>query len=450
MSILFYIGFSIVFVFLLGCSAFFSASETVLLSLTPLQVQQINRRSPKDGKRLQKLLNRHDVMLSTILVGNTVVNALIGSLGYTFFATTGWLPKQYVEIATIASVTLLVLLFGEISPKQFAVTHVEMLAPKVSRVVTWFVPVFSPITFIMRRLLRPLNKRLRVVRDAVTDDELLSVIELGQESGSIDDEEGEMVKGIMRLSQLNASDVMTPRVDILGLDTNDSDETWLEQARALPFERLPVWDDTPDNLIGFLDVASYIMDVTHNRRNNITSKHIFQPENIGLDDLLIFFYGTHQRVVCLVDEYGGTAGLVTRGDILEVLSADMPDPDEAPEIVALSENKWRIDGAASLEQINFELGTHLDADDADRMAGWVTFHAKHIPVTGETIEADGYRVFIEKMRRRTIQAVTLTDLHPQSQHHEVNVDETGRSLDDDDGDVDSIFAEEKVEVTHES
>ncbi len=396
---------------LLCLSAFFSACETVLLSLSPIQIQRIREKNRQAGDRVVKLLEKPEVALSTILIGNTFANAAIASIAYALLHRLAILPARYEEIASIIAITALVLLFGEISPKQYAIRHVEQLAPLVSRVVAGFIPPLYPLTFLLQKLIEPFKKKFIPETRAVSDEELVSVVELGQERGELDTEESAMIQGIMRLSELNASDIMTPRVDLVGVDLSDPPQRHLEIIRRAPFPYLPVWRDTPDHITDFVDTSAYLLDPGHDLQKALLHRLATVPENISLDDLIITLYRQRQHITCVVDEYGGTAGIVTRGDILELLSLDVEDdPNAPPEIRPAGPRRWVIDGAASLEQINFQLDTHLEADDADRISGWVTFHAGKIPRTGETIEADSYRVTIQKMRRRKILTVLLEDL----------------------------------------
>ena len=411
-------GFAVAFVLLLALSAFFSGSETALLSLSPAQIQRIREKHGKVGERLRRLLAQPEVMLSTLLIGNTFVNAALASVGYSFIVRSGWVAPRYAEAVSIVAVTAAVLLFGEISPKQFAIRHAEALVPTLVRAMRVAIPLFRPLSWCLQRLLKPLRKTLTPERKSASDEELVSVVNLGQERGAFDREEGAMVRGILRLSDLNASDVMTPRVDLIGLDVHDSPAEHEQQMRSAPFVWMPLWDETPDNFIDFVDVSRYLLDPAHDLEAARCHCTLAVPENIGLDDLLILLYRQHLPMVLVSDEYGGTAGIVSRGDILELLSMETEDEAlvaEAPDVRRVGPNAWIVAGDAALEQINFELGTHLEADDADRMSGWVTFHAGRIPRVGEQVEADGYRVRVEKMRKRKILSVRLEDLDPASQ-----------------------------------
>lgn len=425
MSLLVLAVFIAVFILLFAASAFFSASETAMLSLSPLQVQRINERSPKLGARLSQMLKEPEIMLSTLLIGNTFVNAALASIGLSFITLCGWVPEAYTEIVSILVVTLLVLLFGEISPKHFAIRHAERMTPVIVHMLTVAIPLLYPLSWCLQKLLYPIRHTLRPERRSASDEEIVSVVNLSEEQNALDKAEGAMVRGILRLSELNASDVMTPRVDLTGLDIHDSKEQHLAQMKRATFVWMPLWDDSADNFIDFVDVPRYLLDPKHDLEAARCHYTLAVPENIGLDDLLITLYRYNLPMVLVTDEYGGTAGIVSRGDILELLALEVSDSspsNDDPEIRKCNENCWMISGNAALEQINFLLGTHMEADDADRMSGWVTFHCGHIPKVGETITADGYRVTIQKMRKRKILTVMLEDLEPESQETDLPTD----------------------------
>ncbi|MEG1480042.1 MAG: hemolysin family protein [Kiritimatiellia bacterium] len=428
MSALTLFAFSFSLIILLCLSAFFSGCETAMLSLSPLQIQRISERNRIMGERLSALLAQPEVLLSTLLIGNTFVNAALASVGFAFVAQCGWVSSKYVELVSIVGVTGIVLLFGEISPKQFAIRHAERITPWMARILRFIIPVLYPLTWCLRKLLKPFRKTLEPEQRSVSDAELMSVVNLGAERGDLDIEEGVMVRGILRLSELHASDVMTPRIDLIGLDVNDPASVHEEQMRRSPFVWIPLWNDSADNLIDFIDVSRYLLDPQHNLEQARCLCTTVVPENICLDDLLILLYRQNLPMVVVADEYGGTAGIVSRGDILEILSLETGDKmqDATSDIRQQGSNCWVVAGDAALEQINFQLGTHLDADDADRISGWITFHSGHIPRSGEAIEADGYRVTVQKMRRRKILTVMLEDLDPSSQASELHIAEDGR------------------------
>lgn len=390
---------------LISLSAFFSGSETILFSLSPIQVQRIRNRNAVAGARLETLLGDPALMLSTLLVGNTLVNFAIASVGYMVIHA---LVPSWGTALAIPLMTLTLLLFGEVAPKRVAISHAERLAPLISRLLLFWLWLLRPFNMVLTSSSKVFKKSLRRERRALSNDELRTVVEVGEEQGVLDAEEASMVDGIMRLSELKASDEMTPRVDMAGLDLDTPVAEQIEVARKAHFRHLPVYVRTPDAIEGFVDAAQFLLDPAHDARK-ATSPALFVPENVSLDDLLVSFQRSGKHIACVLDEYGGTAGLITRGDILELITAPVATKgaDERPEIRRLSGDVWLIDGTVSLDEINRQLDLALEADDADRIAGWITFHAGRLPLAGQTVEAQGCRVTVRHLRKRRIDVVQL-------------------------------------------
>ncbi len=395
---------------LIGLSAFFSASETVLFSLNSIQVQRIRDRDRKAGVRIAALLANPSRTLSTILIGNTLVNVIIASLGYAIISHL--IPPAWDEVVAIPIMTVTLLLFGEITPKRVAILWAERFAPTVSVLIERLQHLFFPLVRLLEFVTRRFRKALTPERNTLNDEELMTLVEVSAEQGVIDKDEQVMVDGILRLSEIQASDVMTPRVDTLGIDLHAPPETHLQAARAARFRQLPVYNRTLDAVEGFLDVTRYLIDPEHVFRRHITPA-LFVPENIALDDLLITFQRGRAHVACVLDEYGGTAGVVTRGDILELMTGGNESglPSDVQAIREVGASRWIIDGKTSLEAINHELDLNLEADDADRISGWCTFHAGSLLRVGEMVEAQGCRVRVLRMRQRRIDQVLLEAVH---------------------------------------
>lgn len=404
MNTLFFVFEGILLLALISLSAFFSGSETVLFSLSPIQVQRIRSRNPVAGARLETLLGQPALILSTLLVGNTLVNFAIASLGYMVIAA--MVPAWGAAIA-IPLMTLVLLLFGEVAPKRVAISHAERLAPGCSRLLLFWLWLLRPFNVVLTAGSSIFKKSLRRERRALSNEELRTVVEVGEEQGVLDPEEASMVDGIMRLSELKASDEMTPRVDMVGLDLDTPLKQQLEVARKSKFRYLPVYVRTPDAIEGFANSVHFLLDPSHDVRK-ATSPALFVPENVSLDDLLITFQRSGKHIACVLDEYGGTAGLITRGDILDLIAAPVAKgSDGSTEIRRLDGDVWLVDGTVSLDEINRQLDLELEADDADRVAGWVTFHAGRLLQAGQSVEAQGCRATVRRMRKRRIDAIQI-------------------------------------------
>lgn len=380
---------------LLALSAFFSGSETVLFSLTGSQRARIRERSAKADARIGRCLSDKSVLFSTLLVGNTFVNFLISTLGYCVFDGLGFDGSGLLALPVM---TVLLLIFGEITPKRLALRYAEEIAPTCARLLWFWRMILTPFNFVLRFTSRAFAPALERERRALSDNELVSVMDAAAEHGDISEADASMVAGVLRLSELCANDEMTPRVDIVGYDI-DLDETARASALAgAKYRYLPVFRRTPDAIEGVID-----------RTTGKIEDALFVPETVTLDDLLETFAKSRKPLAVVLDEYGGTAGIITPNDVLELIVGPgvFSSPDHEPAIVRKGANVWEIDARASLDEINRELDISLEAEDADRLSGWVQFHAERLPHVGQEIEADGCRATVLKRRRRRVTLVRL-------------------------------------------
>lgn len=405
-----------ILVALFALSAFFSASETVLFSLSPLQLRRIAEKSPSVGSRISGWLADPSRILSTILAGNTLVNFAIATCGYLAFLR---VAPGCAETVSAVVFTLLLLVFGEIVPKQYAMRKAEMLAPFVTRALEFWYVALWPASRVMALSSRAFKDLLQRERRALSDDELRAVVQSVAASGAIDEEEASMVEGVLRLSGLYASDEMTPRVDMVAVEESAPDHEKVRTALGSPYPFIPVYRKTPDAIIGFIDVKKLALDPVHDPAA-AQFEPLFVPENVELDDLLATFRREGRSIAVVLDEYGGTAGLITRGDILELI-ADPVDDSGAPKvepIVPDGPGAWICDGTVSLEELNNELGLELSADDADRLSGWILFYAGRLPHAGETVTAQGVSATVATRRNRRILKVRLVRLEAPDREEE--------------------------------
>ena len=430
MSLLAFITAGVALLPLIILSAFFSSAEPAFFALNAVQVQRMKNRNPAQGAWIAEQISRPTRLLSTLLIGNTLVNIAISSLGY---AVIDAIPGigHYSPVVAVPVMTLLLLIFGEVAPKRYAITHAERLTTLFVPMLRFWMTALNPLALFLAAVTRHAERSLQPERKSLSDEELLTAVELGAETGVLDEEERSMVDGIMRLSEMTASDVMIPRVDIEGLDLEDSPADHLATARRTHYHYLPVYRGTPDAIEGLLDVPRYLLDPEHNLRQ-ATFAALFVPETIALDDLLITLQRNHLHIACVLDEFGGTAGLISRGDILETITGEilLGSEQESPEIQTLDENRWLIDGSTSLDEINHELDLELDAEGVDRIGGWVTAQAGRFLHAGEAVEAQGCRVQVRRLRKLRIEQVILERLaNPTADQH--RVDESFDAADDD-------------------
>lgn len=399
---------------LLAASAFFSGSETALFSLDAVQLRALRSKGAA-ARHLAALLSTPSQILSTILIGNTLVNVVLASVAYSLFRLIPTGPIGSAPAAMVAT-TCLVLVFGEISPKRLAVRNPLAIAAAIAPPLWFFHRLFTPLRLMLGVIASRASSWLKPERNSPTDDELMTAIELSNEDGALDAYERRFASGIMRLSSMTASDVMTPRVDFSGIDLDEPDESYPALIRSTPFRNLPVYENTPDSMSGFLDVRAYLLDPAHDFEAAIR-KPVFVPETATLDDILITMQASRRHIVCVIDEYGGVAGLLTRGDILEVMAGPLPENNEEPPhdpISKIGDTTWRVDGDTSLEMVNLAIGTELEADGADRISGWVVEQAGRFLKAGESVEAQGCIARVARTRKLRILTVDI-EIAPETE-----------------------------------
>lgn len=390
---------------LLIVSAFFSSAEVAVFSLNPIDLRRLQSSHPQAASRLHNLLSPPTRFLSTILIGNTFVNVVISVLG--FALAVQWLGR-HGEWAAVLAMTLLLLVFGEVIPKRVAFLWPERMA----LLYAW------PLTLIMNGL-APLRVGLEMITNrfaslfhargrTLSEEEFETVLELSGESGVLHHGEREMLKSVLRLEDLEARDVMTPRVDLIGYNLNGENEPLGEVGKRAKVRQLVLYREHLDQVEGLLDVRSYLLDPTHRLRPAIAPP-LYVPESAPLDRLLARFLHEKKRAAIVVDEYGGTAGIVTRGDIIEEIVGEIDDEhaDHKRLFESAGPRRWVLDGQISLEEINAKLDLSLSAENAERLAGWLAEKLERLPRPGDRVDAEGCRVVVQQMRKHRVHLVSL-------------------------------------------
>lgn len=395
---------------LLAVSAFFSSSETALFSLDPHEVERVGTRNPRAGQLVRRLLSRPTQLLSTILIGNTIVNVVASVVA---FAALEQLFPRFGEVIAIPLMTVLLLILGEITPKRIAMRYPVQMSAAYAATLAALNTILAPARALLDAVTNWIDEYVEHAPLPLTDDEFRTAVSISEEEGVLDEEERTMVDGIIRLEDIQASDVMTPRVDIVGLDLDESAAKYLDIARHAKVHFLPIYRRTRDDVEGFLDVLKYLLSPSHNLDEcRVPVSYI--PETASLDTLLTKFQREGLRVAIVADEYGGTAGLITLGDIIEEIVEDVENEYRVDHstIAPLGADRWLIEASTSLEEINYELDLELEAEGADRISGWVIAQAEEIPKPGQIVEAQKCRVRVQRVRKNRITWVQLTKLPP--------------------------------------
>ena len=391
--------------FLLLSSAFFSSAETAFFSLNPLNIRRILINKPQIGAGIQTILSVPTKLLSTILIGNTIVNVAASVVGYSlarrFFPGHG-------EAIAIPAMTLLLLFFGEVGPKRIGIYYAENLAVYYTPLITFISRITKPLRIIIEQITLKFEWLFKPRGRTLSEEEFETVLDISGEEGVLDSDELAMIKAITNLEDIRASDVMTPRVDLIGIDLNDYSEKSIEIARKAKFNFLILFRDQFDNIEGFLDVRKYLLDPEH-RIDAARLPPFFVPESSPLNLLLLRFQKERRRMAVVVDEYGGTAGVLTRGDIIEEITGDMYNELNKPS--SLFQNagphRWLVDANISLEELNRKLRLNLESEGSDRLAGWIAEQLERMPRQDDVIEAQGCRITVLQTVKLRVTMVQL-------------------------------------------
>ena len=394
-------------------SAFFSSSETALTTVNLIRIRNLADNGDKAAAWVLKARRDQSKMLGAILIGNNVVNLSASSM-LTVLVTVVF-GSQAVGAAT-GVLTLLVLLFGEITPKTIATLEAEKNALRFARVICLLMTILTPVIFVVNLLsggvLRLLGVDPNKPTDSITEDELRTIVEVGHEKGVIESEEKEMINNVFDLGDSVARDIMVPRIDMSFVDVEASYEELMEIFRRDHYTRLPVYEDNTDNVIGIINMKDLILleDRAAFSVRDYLRQPLFTFESKKLSELMIEMRKTSNNIVIVLDEYGATAGLITLEDILEEIVGDIRDEfdaDEEDELKEISKGEYLADGSMNLDDINDRLGLELVSEDFDSLGGFMIDRLEHLPAEGEEVDTEEVRLVVEKVNKNRIDKVHI-------------------------------------------
>ncbi|MDN5339246.1 MAG: magnesium and cobalt exporter, family [Euryarchaeota archaeon] len=403
----------ILFIVCLLLSAFFSSSEVALISITRAKVRALVNQGKNGAKALDTLKRSTDALLITILIGNNTVNVAAASLA-TAIAIAAY-GDVGVGIATGATV-ILMLIFGEIGPKMYASRNTEALALRVAQPILYLTKLLYPVLWVADRLKQQFAFRPGVTEPVVTEEEIKEWIDVGEEEGTIEEEERDMLYSVLRFGDTTVREVMTPRIDVVMIEDTSSLENALAIFNETGFSRIPVYHEQIDNVVGLLNVKDVFSAVFRQQTSatvqNLMYEPYFVPESKKIDELLKELQVKKQHMAVVLDEYGSFAGIVTVEDMLEELVGEIMDEfdEEEPEVQQLEEGVYLVDARAWVEHLNEDLELSLPLTDTyESIGGLVIDRLGHIPRRGEVvkIEESNITLVVMQMRGRRIVKVKL-------------------------------------------
>ncbi len=409
-----YFSFSLLLV-LFFLSAFFSASETALISLNRLRLFHLSQKGDKKAQILRRILKEYQTMLGTILIGNNFVNVgasvIATALGIYFVGDNGLI---YVTIL----MTFILLVFCEITPKMYASTHSEKISRRVVWPILFFIHILQPIVKFVNLLsnivLKVLGqKETRKHRYILTSEEIKAVITLGEQEGVVAPSEKRMLQSILELTKTTVREVMVPRTEMVGLNIDSSKEEVIEIITQTGFSRFPVYKESIDNVIGFIHSKNIIKNIESGEfsLSEIIKQPFFVPESMRIPHLLSEFKKGKVHLAIVVDEYGGVEGIVTLEDLLEEIVGEISDEFDLPTDMPykqLNDGSIIFQGNITLKDIKRYLNIDLQYEDNSTLSGLILDILGHIPKPGESLIYNKYKISILSMRKQKIDQVKIT------------------------------------------
>lgn len=396
------LGQIIFLVILIMFSAFFSATETAFSSINKIRMKNMANNGDKKAAAVLELNEKYDKLISTILIGNNIVNITASSVATVLFLV--YFPKNGATISTVV-MTIVVLIFGEITPKSIAKDFPEKFAMAVVPFVKVLCIILSPINFVFSSWKNLISKVFKNDENrGLTEEELLTMVEEAQDDGGINDEEGELIRNAIEFNDIQVSDVHTPRVDVVAIDENDSREEIDRVFCESNFTRLPVYKDTIDNIIGVINQKDfYNSNKFKGNIKDIMSKPLYVIPNMKISELLQKLQTNKTHIAVITDEYGGTVGIVTLEDILEELVGEIWDEhDEIVEdFIKTGENEYRVLGSADLDDF-FDLFDMKNEFESSTVGGWITEEMNRFPKVGDSFVYKQLTVTVTKANSRRI------------------------------------------------
>lgn len=403
----------------LAFSAFFSASETAFTSANHTKLKNLSAEGSKRASLVLKLLDNYDKLLSTILVGNNIVNILLSSVATLWFidllTDTSWISAA--SAISTAVITVVVLIFGEISPKSLAKDKPDRFAMAVAPFLQFISVILTPVNFLFmqwKKLLVLIFKPAE--EEAVTEGEVLTLLDEAHEDGSIDEYNKELIENIFDFDDLSAGEIATHRTELTTLSMDESMEEWDAIIQSSNFSRYPVCGEDIDDIIGILDTRTYFRLADKSRESvmeNAVKPAYFVPEAVKADVLFRNMKKNKESAAIVLDEYGGVRGVITVTDLVQCLVGDFTESDEDGEeiepIVQLDENRWQISGAVTITELEDALDMEIADCDTDTFSGFVLGLYGSIPDDCATFEISTEQMDIQvtEIREHRVESAVI-------------------------------------------
>ncbi len=411
-------------IILLGLSAFFSSAETSFITVSRIKLLSLAQEGNKRANIVISIIDQPAKMLSAVLIGNNIVNISCSALA-TSFTISVWGNKATGIVTGV--LTLLVLIFGEITPKNTANIHATKIAMAYAPIIKFLMVILTPVIFIVDHLAGFFLWLLRIdsnkKKDIFTEDEIRTIVNVSQEEGVIESNEKKIINNLFDFGDSTAKDVMIPRIDMTLADVNSSYDEIIDLFRQTMYTRIPIYENSPDNVIGILNIKDLIVTKSDSKTfdiRKIMRKPFFTFEQKNTSDLFKDMQLSSTSIAIVLSEYGTTSGMITTEDLLEEIVGEIRDEydtDEKDALIKINDTTYRVDGSFKLDDLNDELGTTLESEDNDSIGGLIVEKLDRLPKAGDKLTVDNVWMFVEKVSSNRAESV-IVKLLPEKNEKE--------------------------------
>ena len=415
-----------VLLILLLLSAFFSSAETALTTVNRMRVRMLVDEGNKKAIRLSKVLQDNRKMLTTILIGNNIVNISASSVATIF---TEHVTKNVPVSVGVGILTLVVIIYGEIIPKTIASMHAENISLNYAKPIQFLMAVLTPIIFILNLFstifLKIFRVKVNLNSKKITEGELRTIMDVTEEEGLLESEEVDIINNVFDFGDLKAKDIMIPKVDIVMVSIDTTYEEFLGIVKENKYTRMPVYKDSSDNIVGIVNIKDLIVNHISGEEFDISEMMrdpFYTIATKEINDLLFEMKEDESGMCIVLDEYGQVDGMITLEDILEEIVGDMRDEFDAAEeegIQKVGEHRYKVDGSVNLDDFNEELGTDIDSDHYESVGGLIIEQLERIPKTGDVVKIDNCKFTVIDMDSNRVESVAV-DVIPKKKETEEN------------------------------
>ncbi len=400
-------------IILIFLSAFFSSAETAFTTCNKIKIRSLIDEGNKRAMIVQSISDNSSKMLSAILIGNNIVNISASALVTTF--TIKVIGDYATGIAT-GILTVIVLIFGEISPKTAATVYAEKFALLYAPIIKFIMIILTPaiiiIDFLASMFLKLIKIDAKNSKQKITEEELRTFVKVSHEEGIIESDERKIINNLFDFGDSKAKDVMIPKIDMTLADVETSYHEIISLFKETKYTRIPIYEDNPDNIIGILNIKDLIIAPKERAFNirRIMRKPFFTYEHKNTSDLFKEMQQNSQSIAIVLDEYGTTIGMITTEDLLEEIVGEIRDEydtDEAEPFVKLSHNVYRIDASYKLDDINEAIGTNLNSEDNDSIGGYIIENLDRFPSRGDRLKINNLEFIIERASSTRIETIIM-------------------------------------------